>query len=454
MKKLSRRSFLKVIGAASAAGVLAACGETASSTATSTSTAAGDASSAAPAKSNVTLSIMSPQDQIRDVEQEVLAARFEEQTGIKIDFQITPSTEYDNLLASKLNTGTCADIFSTQSGALTIGPRYDVENNCVDLSGESWVANYDETTASAGTYNGKLYAVSFWDLEGNGYGMMYNKRIYEDLALEVPSTYAQFKENCQIIKDAGIIPVYETGVDSWHPTCSYIELFIVAEANNPGTFDKLNANEMKVADIPEAVELTNQFKEIGQNYSGNAYLSNEFAAAMGALATGEYAMFYGSPTRAGEIDTDYPGEAYCTDDIGIFVMPYLDNQVRNVNPQGPSRFVYAKGEHVAEALQYIEFLASDESLQTFIDEEAAFQTLPFNNVEPAASQILEDFCNDYPETATVMQAAVSYIDPQWMDVSADILSLYTDQMDAEKLIANIDDRRETQALQNDDPAWA
>ncbi len=453
MKKLSRRSFLKVMGAATAAGVVAACSDSSSTSTSTASTATDSAASTETAKSNVTLSIMSPQDQIKDIEQEVLAARFEEQTGIKIDFQITPSTEYDTLLATKLNTGTCADIFSAQSGALTINSRYDVENNCVDMSGESWFANYDETTASAGSYNGGLYAVSFWDLEGNGYGMMYNKRIYEDLALEVPSTYEELKANCEVIKEAGIIPVYESGVDSWHPTCSYIELFIVSEANNPGTFDKLNNNEMKVADIPEAIELTNQFQEVGQNYSGNTYLSNEFAAAMGGLATGQYAMFYGSPTRAAEIDTDYPDELYCTDDIGIFVMPYLDNQVRNVNPQGPSRFVYSQGEHVAEALQYIEFLASDESLQTFVDEEDAFANMPFSNVEPAASQILLDFCSDYPDTATVMQAAVSYVDAQWMDVSADILSLYTDQMTAEKLLANMDDRRETQALQEDDPAW-
>src|SRR5512133_1276273 len=62
------------------------------------------APTAAPAKSNVTLTYIASQDWIMDAEQE-LAKKFEEQTGIHIDFQIVPSDQYFNVLKTKLNSG-------------------------------------------------------------------------------------------------------------------------------------------------------------------------------------------------------------------------------------------------------------------------------------------------------------------------------------------------------------
>ena len=64
------------------------------------------------AKSNVTLTVMAPQDHIKEVEQFELAEKFKEETGITIDFQISPADQFDSLLSTKLNSGTCADIFS------------------------------------------------------------------------------------------------------------------------------------------------------------------------------------------------------------------------------------------------------------------------------------------------------------------------------------------------------
>jgi raffinose/stachyose/melibiose transport system substrate-binding protein len=51
-----------------------------------------DAPTAAPAKSDVTLTYMASQDWIMDAEME-LGKKFEEQTGIHIDYQIIPSDQ-------------------------------------------------------------------------------------------------------------------------------------------------------------------------------------------------------------------------------------------------------------------------------------------------------------------------------------------------------------------------
>ena len=59
----------------------------------------------------VTLSFMASQDWVQDAELD-LARQFDEKTGIGVNYQIFPSSQYNNLLMTKLNTGECPDIFS------------------------------------------------------------------------------------------------------------------------------------------------------------------------------------------------------------------------------------------------------------------------------------------------------------------------------------------------------
>lgn len=104
----------------------------------------------APAKSNVTLTYMASQDWITDAEQ-ALGKKFEEQTGIHIDYQIIPSDQYFNVLQTKLNAGEATDIFGGQSGVSDLKLQYNVEKNAVDLSGEPWAKQEDPLVAALRT---------------------------------------------------------------------------------------------------------------------------------------------------------------------------------------------------------------------------------------------------------------------------------------------------------------
>ena len=79
----------------------------------------------------VTLSFMASQDWVQDAELD-LARQFDEKTGIGVNYQIFPSSQYNNLLMTKLNTGECPDIFAAQSGKFDIKSQYCVEKNAID----------------------------------------------------------------------------------------------------------------------------------------------------------------------------------------------------------------------------------------------------------------------------------------------------------------------------------
>ena len=98
------------------------------------------------AADKVTLTYLADSNWVKAGEKE-LAKKFEEQTGIAIDFQIVPSDQYTNVLKTKLNSGEATDIFGGQSGVSDLTLNYNVEKNAVDLSNEPWAKQEDPIVA-------------------------------------------------------------------------------------------------------------------------------------------------------------------------------------------------------------------------------------------------------------------------------------------------------------------
>ena len=219
------------------------------------------APTAAPAKSNVTLTYMASQDWVMDAEQ-ALGKKFEEQTGIHIDYQIIPSDQYFNVLQTKLNSGEAPDIFGGQSGVTDLKLQYNVEKNAVDLSAEPWAKQEDPLVAAQSTVNGKLYGLTYWDTLGTSWVVNYNKNIFEKYNLSEPKTYAEFKALCQKLLDNGIQPMYEPISDGWHHVLWFPELGPRYEEVTPGLADQLNANKATFADNPTMLTALTQLKEL------------------------------------------------------------------------------------------------------------------------------------------------------------------------------------------------
>ena len=402
-------------------------------------------------KKKATIVVMAPQDQVWDAER-TLADNFTKETGIKVDFQIFPSDQWANLLQTKLNSGECGDIFMDQSGALNIGPRYNIEKNGVDLSRETWVKTIDPNLLTAVTLNGKVYGLELWDVY-NAWTYVYSKPIFKKLGLSVPKTYAEFKAVCDKIKAAGITPIYESGADGWHHQLPLMELGMRLNQLHPGLYDQLNANEIKLADVPEAQKLLEQILEISRNYYGDNFLSDQYANTGAIMATGKAAICLRGPGFPTEIVSEAKDYGAKTEDYGVFVMPFLDNQTLNINPQGPTHFVYAQGKNIEEAKAYLSYLAKKENAQYFLDNVPRFNKLPVMGLEYKQSDAVKEIEAAVKESGIVMQAGVKYIDPQWMDIGKDMTAMFTGQITPKEVLENMDKRRTDQAIAQKDPAW-
>lgn len=399
-----------------------------------------------------TLTHLSSQGWILDPERE-LAAKFQEETGIAIDFQIIPADQYFSVLQTRLNAGEGPDIFGGQSGVTDLVINYDVENNAVDLSDEPWAARLDQLVAAQATVNGKLYGMTFWDTLGNSWVINYSKPIFEAHGLSVPTSYAEFKAICETLLEAGIQPIYEPVADGWHHVLWFPEIGPAFEQANPGLAEALNANEATFAGNETMLTALTQLQELHDlGCMGDTALADANSESTSRMASGEVAMALQNTAFAGQLAVDHPEAS--AEDFGVFLIPLADNQMLNLNPAGPTKFIYSGSPHVAEAKQYLEFLARPENVQYFIDNSPQVVTMPFPEVQSQFSPEVEAFMAEYEEArGTVYQTAVSYVNPQWMDIGRDLTAMFTGAMQPADVLASIDERRADLARSARDPAW-
>ncbi|MCU1410591.1 MAG: extracellular solute-binding protein [Rhodoglobus sp.] len=232
---------------------------------------------------------------------------------VKVDQRPT-GTEGDNLIKTQLSTGTMSDVFFYNSGSLL--QALNPDSTLQPLDDEPWVADLtDDFKVTVSTDNG-LYGTP-WGSTFNG-GVMYNKKVYEQLGLEVPDTWDEFISNSQAIKAAGIIPILQSYGDTWTSQLFVLADFANVAAADANWADDYTNNKAKYADAPAfaAFEHTAEVHELGLLNEDFASLTN--VDALKLLATGEAAQYPMITAVIGNVIQNNPDNV---DDIGYFAMP-------------------------------------------------------------------------------------------------------------------------------------
>ncbi len=131
--------------------------------------------------------------------------------GFDIAFEAFLNTEYDTLVATSLQANEAADVVQTRSYG---GVMEWIDGGYLLPLDVDALANYDSMALDAvrSRENGQVYGVPF---AIQVLQMYYNKAIFAELDLEVPTTWDEFLAVNQTVADAGYIPMALTGKDSW-----------------------------------------------------------------------------------------------------------------------------------------------------------------------------------------------------------------------------------------------
>ena len=264
--------------------------------------------------------------------------------------------------------------------------------------------------------------------------------------------YEEFKGICEKILEAGKTPIYECVSDGWHHTLWVPETGVVAATKDPSLVDALNNNKATFEENETLLTIYTQIKEMIDNgYWGEDYMSNEYANTASAIASGDYLMTVYNQGLGNEVNA--VDSSFSADNIGYFVIPLADNQTLNMNAAGPSRFVYSGSKNAEAAKKYLEFMASDDSLAYMTENVGKFNHLPYTNAISTYSPVIQEFYDRYNTTGTVLQTAVKYVNPQWMEIGSGISALALGEVTPQECLKDIDKLRAEQAAAAGDANW-
>lgn len=333
----------------------------------------------------VTLTFAASQNWILDVDRE-LAKAFEEETGIAIDFQLSPDDQYQTIIKSKLNTGEGPDLFMSYSG--TKLKDFNPKKNMVDLSGEEWVEKLEQWAIDGNSIDGVLYAQNTAGVDDTN-GVLYKPEVFEELGIQVPTNYEEFKTACDKLAEAGITPIYEFVKDLWHTHYWMEGVSALAVQNNPDLYKQLNTNEIGFADVPEFVQALEQLKEMeAAGYFGENHMSNIYDNSYDAITSGKYGMIIIHGSYPNEILNNIPDAN--PDDYSMFPDPLCDNTMVTLTAGGTTKCINANSDNVEAAKQYLNFLAREDNVKKLYDEKTTYVSASIKGAEASPTKAFTD----------------------------------------------------------------
>lgn len=282
---------------------------------------------------------------------------FEKQTGIKVQLILDPDNQAKNVLQTKLTTGETPDIIVFNKVAAENELRTTA--NMMDLSNEPWVerlVNADQLRAPDGNIYGFVMHSPL-----DAQLVVYNKQIFEQLNLSVPTSYDEFLEVCEAILNAGITPIYAPFKDAWTVQIWPAGSFgYVAQELKPGLWEQINAGEIKFADVPEFEDILTKFVALYEKgYIAQSALSDDYNMAPNVFSSGQAAMMIMGDWFITDMATNDPSL-----ELDFFPIPaFNDGDLMISQGQlGAMLHIPKDAKHPEEAKQFINFLSQPEQM--------------------------------------------------------------------------------------------
>jgi raffinose/stachyose/melibiose transport system substrate-binding protein len=191
-----------------------------------------------------------------------------------------------------------------------------------------------------------------------GGGVLYNKKVYAKLGLEVPKTWGQFMANNAKIKAAGVAPVIQTYQDTWTSQLFVLGDYHNVQATDPSWATKYTRNQVKYVQSPAFAGFQHLQQVHKAGYENKDYRSIKFEQGLRELATGKGAQY---PMLSNAVQTIADQSPQQVDDVGFFALPGDDAAKNGVTLWLPAGVYIPKtttGAKLDAAKKLVAFLAS------------------------------------------------------------------------------------------------
>ena len=293
--------------------------------------------------------------------------------GVKINFTAVPNENYAQAHSSRLTAGSIdvglagpkelpSYVPATNEGD---DARLADQGGYVDLTNQPFMKKYIPTVLDEIKYKGKNYTVP----TGLSYysGMFYNKKIFADNGIKIPTTWTELMAACDALKAKNIVPLGIGGKDS-----AGLNMLGVAQSLYPTAQDKQDLaknlyggtaklNEGKQLQVLQNVDKLYSYAE--PNFAGVSY-----ATMTSDFVNGKFAMMSDGTWNTTTIQQAGGSKL----DFGYFPLPASDNAADNKFLGGKVELTLAipsNAKNKDAAIEYLSFFTDNYQL---FDDQAGF----------------------------------------------------------------------------------
>ena len=241
----------------------------------------------------------------------------EEHPDIHFEVQVYSEEQYYATLKTRLATGCGTDLFFVQ-------PEYGGANGVASLAQAGYLEPVDDIDVVREnreklddsyflSYEDHIYSVSIGTM---GLGVVYNKAVFADCNLELPTNWKEFLECCEIMKKQNIQPIAVSGKDA--NTLQYGVYQIAANRiyrRNPDFNEELREGTAHFTDAGTWDEVLKMFTGLyEEGYLGENSMENASADAIDIVSAKKAGMMFAG---TGEAKNYMKAE----EELGFFLLP-------------------------------------------------------------------------------------------------------------------------------------
>ncbi len=297
------------------------------------------------------------------IDQFVAKQKAEKNIDVKVQLEMPSSDNASQILKTRLASNDAPDIYSIH--AINEIPSFYRAGYLEDLSNQPFVDRLLDSVKPAVTIDNKIVALP---LETQSWGYLYNKKIFNDLNLKVPTTLSEMKQVVETLQKNNIAPFELAYKEAWIPQL-FLPLNVGAQisAGNKDFIERMNKNEGSFTEMKSMFDIIDLVNANGTPKALEA--GGDDGAA--AFANGKAAMWVQGPWYAETILKANPDI-----DFGIAPLPIDDNPDHTLINLGASTslVVSPTSKNKEVALDFLNYMLDDK------DSSALFESLKFDPV--------------------------------------------------------------------------
>jgi raffinose/stachyose/melibiose transport system substrate-binding protein len=188
----------------------------------------------------ITLWDIATEDPTKSIQEEAVQRFMADYPNITVTQVHQQNDNYKQQLVVAMSSGQAPDMYIHWGG----GPMAEYYNSgfvndITDLFNTYDHPDFIDAAVAQSTYDGKILAIPFGGL--SGCDIFYNKTIFEEVGVEVPTTIDELEEVCDKLLEAGYVPFSLANGSKW--TGSMYYMYLVARHSGNDEFDAAYTQE-------------------------------------------------------------------------------------------------------------------------------------------------------------------------------------------------------------------